>query len=135
MISSIKNRVLDPASRLPITLSYASSKVDCYASSKVGENIYMLASDMNLNIRPGTVRYNNKILVSDGKFSLEKNEKVNAPAMKSTQAATTVLGQLPPGQLPPGQLPPDNYPPNNYPPRTNTPRTITPPPDNRISKT
>ena len=34
---------------------------------------------MNLNTRPGTVGYNNKILVSDEKFSLDKNEKVNAP--------------------------------------------------------
>ena len=42
------------------------------------ENIYMLPSDMNLNIRSGTVGYNNKILVSDGKFSLGKNEKVNS---------------------------------------------------------
>ena len=43
----------------------------------------MLPSDMNLNIRSGTVGYNNKILVSDGKFSLGKNDKVNAPSMKS----------------------------------------------------
>ena len=56
------------------TLSYASSKVDY----SVGENIYMLPSDMNLKIRSGTVGYNNKILVSDGKFSLGKNEKVNS---------------------------------------------------------
>ena len=54
------------------TLSYASCKVDY----SVGENIYMLPSDMNLNIRSGTVGYNNKILVSDGKFSLGKNDKV-----------------------------------------------------------
>ena len=50
------------------TLSYASSKVNY----SVGENIYMLPSDMNLKIRSGTVRYNNKILVSDGEFSLGK---------------------------------------------------------------
>ena len=56
------------------TLSYASSKVDY----SVGENIYMLPSDMNLKIRSRTVGYNNKILVSDGKFSLGKNEKVNS---------------------------------------------------------
>ena len=46
------------------TLSYASSKVDY----SVGENIYMLPSDMNLNIRSGTARYNNKVLISDGKI-------------------------------------------------------------------
>ena len=40
------------------TLSYASSKVDY----SVGENIYMLPIDMNLNIRSRTVGYNNKIL-------------------------------------------------------------------------
>ena len=50
------------------TLSYVSSKVDC----SVGEKIYMIPSDMKLNIRSGTVGYNNKILVSDGNFSLGK---------------------------------------------------------------
>ena len=62
----------------------------------------MLPSNMNLKIRFGTVGYNNKILVSDGKFSLGKDDKVNTlwaqplsgaqvpgPAMKSTQTATT----------------------------------------------
>ena len=45
----------------------------------------MLPSDMNLKLRSGTVRYNNKILVSDGNFSLGKHENVNltAPVMKS----------------------------------------------------
>ena len=63
------------------TLSYALSKVDY----SVGENIYMLPSDMTLKIRLGTVGYNNKILVSDEKFILGKNEKVNLTvnAMKS----------------------------------------------------
>ena len=32
---------------------------------------------MNLSIRSGTVGYNNKILVSDGTFSLGENDKVN----------------------------------------------------------
>ena len=78
------------------TLSYASSKVDY----SVGERIYMLPSDINLKIKTGSVGYNNKILVSDGNFSLGKNENVNlttpvmkshktnsleTPAMKSTQ--------------------------------------------------
>ena len=79
------------------TLSYALSKVDY----SVGESIYMLPSDMTLKIRPGTVGYNNKILVSDEKFIPGKNEKVNSletptiknhktnpletPAMKSKQ--------------------------------------------------
>ena len=41
---------------------------------------------MKLKIRSGTVRYNNKILVSDGKFILGKNEKVNfleTPAIRN----------------------------------------------------
>ena len=50
------------------TLSYASSKVDY----SVGQNIYMLPSNMKLKFRSGTVGYNNKILVSDGKFNLGK---------------------------------------------------------------
>ena len=48
------------------TLSYASSKVDY----SIGESIYMLPSNMELKIKTGTVGYNNKILVSDGKFIL-----------------------------------------------------------------
>ena len=64
------------------TLSYASSKVDY----SIGQNIYMLSSNMELKIKTGTVRYNNKILVSNEKFILGKNEKVNpleTAAMKS----------------------------------------------------
>ena len=38
----------------------------------------MLPSNMNLKIKTGTVGYNNKILVSDGKFSLGKNVEVNS---------------------------------------------------------
>ena len=56
------------------TLSYPLSKVDY----NVGEHLYMLPSDMTLKIRLGTVGYNNKILVSDEKFILGKNEKVNS---------------------------------------------------------
>ena len=63
-------------------LSYASSKVDY----SVGENLFMLPSDMELRIKTGTVGYNNKILVSDGNFSQEKNDEVNSletPANKN----------------------------------------------------
>ena len=57
---------------------------------------------MTLKIKTGTVGYNNKILVSDGNFSLGKNDEVNlmtpaiknhkansleTPAIKSTQTA------------------------------------------------
>ena len=67
------------------TLSYASSKIDY----SVGENLFMLPSDMNLKIRSGTVGYNNKILLSDGNFSLGKNEKVNASLAKSKEETMT----------------------------------------------
>ena len=40
--------------------------------------VYMLPSNMTLKIRLGTVGYNNNILISDGKFNLGKNEKVNS---------------------------------------------------------
>ena len=50
----------------------------------------MLPRDMKLKIKTGTVGYNNKILVSDEKFSLGKNVEVltstpraPGPAMKS----------------------------------------------------
>ena len=37
----------------------------------------MLPSNMNLKIKTGTVGYNNKILISNGKFILRKNDEVN----------------------------------------------------------
>ena len=54
------------------TLSYASSKVDY----SIRQNIYMLPSNMELKIKTGTVRYNHKILVSDGNFSLGKTMRL-----------------------------------------------------------
>ena len=65
------------------TLNYASSKIDY----SVGENLFMLPSNMKLKIKTGTVGYNNKILVSNGKFSLGKNDEVNSletPAIKNS---------------------------------------------------
>ena len=67
------------------TLSYAFSKVDY----RVGQNIYMLPSDMNLKIKTGTVRYNNKILISDETFSLGKNVEVNETSKISHQSTIT----------------------------------------------
>ena len=72
----IVNRKVDvreDIKRYQDTLSYTSSKVDY----SVGEHLYMLPSDMELRIRPGIVGYNNKILVSDRKFSLGKNDAIN----------------------------------------------------------
>ena len=77
--------VREDIKRYQDTLSYASSKVNY----SVGENLYMLPSDMNLKIRSGTAGYNNKIFVSDGKFSLGKNDEVNAGLAKSEEETTT----------------------------------------------
>ena len=81
---NVVNRKVDiqeDVKRYQETLSYASSKVNY----SIGENLFMLPSDMKLTIRLGTVGYNNKILVSDGKFNLGKNDEVNlmVPAIKS----------------------------------------------------
>ena len=88
----IVNRKVDvreDIKRYQDTLSYASSKVDY----SVGEHLYVLPSDMTLKIRPGTVGYNNKILISDGKFNLEKNDEVNslkAPVIKNHKGSNVV---------------------------------------------
>ena len=73
--------------RYQYTLSYASSKVDY----SVGGNLYMLPSNMDLKIRSGTVGYDNKILVSNEKFTLRKNENVNltVPAIKNHKVTQT----------------------------------------------
>ena len=55
----------------------------------MAEHLYMLPSDMNLKIRSGTVGYNKKILVSDGKFILGKNDEVNS--LEAKQAETPVM--------------------------------------------
>ena len=85
------NRRLDireDIKRYQDTLSYASGKVDY----SVGESIYMLPSDMKLKIRLGTAGYNNKILISDEKFSLGKNDEVNSLKAPSTpQVETPVM--------------------------------------------
>ena len=58
--------------RFQNTLQYARSKVD-YA---IGEFVYMLPSDMNLQI--GNIRnYNNKILISSPSFKIGTNVKIN----------------------------------------------------------
>ena len=97
----IVNRKVDiweDIKRYQDTLSYASCKVDY----SIGQNIYMLPSNLKLKIKTDTVGYNNKILVSDEKFILGKNDEVNlmtpaikshktnsleTPTMKSTQTA------------------------------------------------
>ena len=82
---NIVNRRVDiqeDIKRYQDALSYALSKVDY----SVRENLFMLPSDMELKLKTGTLRYNNKILVSNGNFILGKNEKVNSletPAIKN----------------------------------------------------
>ena len=60
--------IREDTKRYQDALSYALSKVNY----SVGQNFFMLPSDMELRIKTGTAGYNNKILVSDGKFSLGK---------------------------------------------------------------
>ena len=88
---NIVNRRVDireDIKRYQDTLSYASSKVNY----RVGEHLYMLPSDMKLKIKTGTVGYNNKILILDGKFILGKNDEVNSLEESSTpQAETPVM--------------------------------------------
>ena len=84
----IVNRKVDvreDIKRYQDTLSYTSSKVDY----SLGEHLYILLSDMTLKIRLGTVEYNNKILVSDGKFDLGKNDEVNETPKISHQSTIT----------------------------------------------
>ena len=86
----IVNRKVDvreDIKRYQDTLSYTSSKVDY----SVGEHLYMLPSDMTLKVRPGTVGYNNKILVSDGKFNLGKNDEVNEMPKISHQSISLII--------------------------------------------
>ena len=74
MESIVNRRVNIPEDirRFQKTLQYARSKVNY----TIGEFVYMLPSDMNLQI--GNVRnYNNKILISSLSFKIGTNVKVN----------------------------------------------------------
>ena len=87
---NVVNRKVDireDVKRYQETHSYASSKVDY----SVGENLFMLPSNMQLRIRSGTVGYNNKILVSDKKFNLGKNDEVNSPAIETNSLETLAI--------------------------------------------
>ena len=69
------------------TLSYASSKI----SYSMEEGIDMLPSNMYLNIKSRTAGYNNKILVSDSGFSLERNDMVNTSVPEKTSHKTSII--------------------------------------------
>ena len=87
---NVVNHIVDireDVKRYQETLSYASSKVDY----SIGENLFMLPSNMQLRIRSGTVEYNNKILVSDKKFNLGKNDKVNSLAIEPNSLETPAI--------------------------------------------
>ena len=72
--------------RFQKTLQYARSKVD-YAT---GEFVYMLPSDMNLQI--GNIRnYNNKILISSPSFKIGTNVKINLDDDNTKVAKTDKL--------------------------------------------
>ena len=77
--------IQEDVKRYQDTLSYASSKVNY----SVRENLFMLPRNMELRIKTGTVGYNNKILVSDGKFILGKNDEVNEMPKISHQSTIT----------------------------------------------
>ena len=82
--------IQEDVKRYQETLSYTSSKVDYSA----GENLFMLPSNMELRIRSGTVGYNNKILVSDGKFNLRRNDEVNSletPTVETNSLETPAI--------------------------------------------
>ena len=77
-------------------LNYASSKVDY----SVGQGIYMLPSDMDLNIKTGVAGYNSKILISDPSLDLGINKKINegSSLTNATRTSTKGLQELPRGQ-------------------------------------
>ena len=81
-IVNLKVKIREDMKQYQNTRSYASSKVDY----SMGENIYMLPSNKNIDIKLRTVGYNNKILIPDSTFSLGKNDKVktSAPSNKAT---------------------------------------------------
>ena len=71
--------IADDIARYQGVLEHAMSKVDF----SVGGGIYMLPSNMNLNINK-TQGFNNKILISESSYKLGLNNKVNAMAKQKT---------------------------------------------------
>ena len=71
--------IADDIARYQGVLEHAMSKVDF----SVGGGIYMLPSNMNLNINK-TQGFNKKILISDSSYKLGFNNKVNAMAKQKT---------------------------------------------------
>ena len=81
------------------TLSYTLSKVDY----SMGKSVYMLPSNMNLKIRPGTTRYDNKIFTPGSKLCLGTNDMINV-AMSSPHIVHQALPQTEDNKLSPHTL-------------------------------
>ena len=75
--------IADDIARYQGVLEHAMSKVDF----SLGGGIYMLPSNMNLNINK-TQGFNNKILISESSYKL-LNNRVNAIAKQKTTIKTT----------------------------------------------
>ena len=71
--------IADDIARCQGVLEHAMSKVDF----SVGGGVYMLPSNMNLNINK-TQGFNNNILISESSYKLDLNNKVNAIAKQKT---------------------------------------------------
>ena len=71
--------IADDIARYQGVLEHAMSKVDF----SVGGGIYMLRSNMNLNINK-IQGFNNKMLISESSYKLGLNNRVNAIAKQKT---------------------------------------------------
>ena len=71
--------IADDIARYQGVLEHAMSKVDF----SVGGGVYMLSSNMNLNINK-TQGFNNNILISESSYKLGLNNKVNVIAKQKT---------------------------------------------------
>ena len=78
--------IADDIARYQGVLEHAMSKVDF----SVGGGIYMLPTNMNLNINKTQV-FNNKILISESSYKLGFNNKVNAMVKQKTAIKTKKL--------------------------------------------
>ena len=76
--------IADDIARYQGVLEHAMSNVDF----SVGGGVYMLPSNMNLNINK-TQGFNNNILISDYSYKLGLNNKVNVIAKQKTAIKTT----------------------------------------------
>ena len=74
--------IADDIARYQGVLEHAMSKVDF----SVGARIYMLPSNMNLNINK-TQGFNNNILISESLYKLGSNNKVNAILLAKKKTA------------------------------------------------